>query len=144
MPQETLRPGLRHSTRALSGSPLPREQRLGDGGERRVDWTAMCSVTHAVSAPAPVGWSPRTAIAMRFPEIVELARSTHHEIRAIEAEFDLREAGGGDTSCPRQILRELRWRLEYTIDTDGIRAALARLRTRAALSSARSVVPQDA
>ena len=95
----------------------------------------MCSATHAVSAPAPAGWNPRTAIAMRFPEIVELARSAHHEIRTIEAELDRREAGGGDTSCPRQILRELRWRLEYTADTSGIRATLARLRTWAALSS---------
>jgi hypothetical protein len=104
----------------------------------------MCLASHAVSAPAPAGWNPRTPIAMRFPEIVELARSADHEIRTIEAELDRREAGGGDTSCPRQVLRELRWRLEYTIDTDGIRAALARLRTRAAPSLARSVVPQDA
>src|SRR5271155_4241249 len=69
---------------------------------------------------------------MRFPEIIELARSAHHEIRAAEADLDLREAGGGDTSCPRQVLRELRWRLEYTADTSAIRATLARLRTRAA------------
>ena len=54
---------------------------------------------------------------MRFPEIVEPARSAYHEIRTVEAELDRREAGGCDTSCPRQILRELRWRLEYTADT---------------------------
>lgn len=94
----------------------------------------MCSATHAVSLPAPVGWNPRAAIAMRFPEIVELARSAHHEIRNVEAELDRHEAAGGDTSCPRQVLRELRWRLEYTVDTSGIRATLARLRTGAALS----------
>ena len=27
----------------------------------------MCSATHAVWAPAPAGWNPRTAIAIRFP-----------------------------------------------------------------------------
>jgi hypothetical protein len=74
------------------------------------------------------------AIAMRFPEVIELAQSADHSIRTIEAELDQREAGGGDTSDPRQILRELRWRLEYTADTSAIRAALARLQTWAALS----------
>ena len=72
---------------------------------------------------------------MWFPGIVELAQSADHEIRAIEAELDRRESGGGDTSCPRQVLRELRWRFEYTADTSAIRATLARLRTWAALSS---------
>ncbi len=88
----------------------------------------MRSATNAGSAPAPVGWNPRTAIAMRYPEIFELARSAQHEIRTVETELDRREAGGGDTSCLRRVLRELRWRLEYTADTSGIRATLARLR----------------
>src|SRR6202047_2587581 len=94
----------------------------------------MCSATHVVSAPAPAGWNPRTAIAMRFPEIVEPARSAHHEIRTVEAELDRREAGGCDTSCPRQILRELRLRLGYTAEKSAHCATLARLRTWAALS----------
>src|SRR6202008_2023947 len=94
----------------------------------------MCTATHAVSAPAPLGWNPRTAIAMRFPEIVELARSADHEIRTIGAELDRGEARGGDTSCPRQVLRELRWRLEYPANTDAIRTTLARLRNRDAPS----------
>src|SRR6202040_1574640 len=126
MPRGALRPGLRHSTRALFASPLPREQLFGERTERRVGWTAMCSATHVVSDPAPAGWNPRTAIAMRFPEIVEPARSVHYEIRTVEAELDRREAGGGDTSCPRQILRELRWRLEYTANTGHNPAALSR------------------
>jgi hypothetical protein len=71
---------------------------------------------------------------MRFPEIVELARSADHEIRTIGAELDRREAGGGDTSCPRQVLRELRWRLEYTANSDAIRTALSRLRSQDAPS----------
>ena len=101
----------------------------------------MCRATHLVGVSAPAGWNPRTAIAMRFPEIVELDRSAHHEIRSMEAELDRREAAGGDTSCPRQLLRELRWRLEYTADPGGIRAALARLRSWTAPSAAAS---QDA
>jgi hypothetical protein len=93
----------------------------------------MCSAAPTVPAPAPLGWTPQTAIAARFPEIAELALSAHLEIKAIGAELDRREAAGADTSCSRQILRELRWRLEYTADTGGMRAALARLRTRAAV-----------
>lgn len=94
------------------------------------------SATLTVAQPAPAGWLPQSAITTRFPGIVDLARSAHHEIRAIEAELDRREAGGGDTSCPRQVLRELRWRLEYSADTSGVRATLARLRAWAALSPA--------
>jgi hypothetical protein len=81
---------------------------------------------------------------MRFPEIVGLARSAHHEIQTIEADLDRREASAGDTSCPRQVLRELRWRLEYTADTSGIRGTLACLRTQALLSSPPAAVLQDA
>ena len=84
------------------------------------------------------------AIAMRFPEVIELAQSADHGIRTIEAELDQREAGGGDTSDPRQILRELRWRLEYTADTSAIRATLARLQTWAALSPSPAPAWHDA
>ncbi len=90
------------------------------------------------------GWNPRTAIAMRFSEIVELARSADHEIRAIEAELDRREAGGSDTCCPRQVLRELRWRLEYTADTSAIRATLTRLHSWAALPASPAPARHDA
>jgi hypothetical protein len=92
----------------------------------------MGGVTPTVPVAAPIGWTPQAAIAARFPEIAELARSAHHEIKAIGAELDRREAAGADTSCVRQVLRELRWRLEYTADTGGMRRALAHLRTRPA------------
>jgi hypothetical protein len=143
MPRGALRPGARPSTPALFGGPLPRQQLFDEGRERQVGLDNMCSATHAVSAPAPAGWNPRTAIAMRFPEIVGLARSAHRVIRTVERKLDRREAGGGDTSCPRQVLRELRWRLEYTADTSGIRTTLARLRTQAVLSLP-AAVPQNA
>jgi hypothetical protein len=81
---------------------------------------------------------------MRFPEIIELARSADHEIRTIEAELDRQEAGGCATSCPRQILRELRWRLEYTADTSAMRDTLARLRACAGLSSSPAAATHDA
>jgi len=68
----------------------------------------------------------------RFPEIAELALEANPEIQRVEAALDRREADGVDASCLRQILRELRWRVQYTADADGIRAALARLRTRTA------------
>jgi hypothetical protein len=95
----------------------------------------MCSAAPTVPVPAPVGWTPQAVIAARFPEIAELARSAHLEIKAIGAELDRREAAGADTSGSRQVLRELRWRLEYTADTSGMRAGLARLRTRPAVPS---------
>jgi hypothetical protein len=50
------------------------------------------------------------------------------EIVAIEARLDREEARGRDGSSLRLVLRELRWRLEYTADVTAAAAALARLR----------------
>ena len=83
--------------------------------------------------PAPIGWTPQAVITARAPEIAELAREATPEIQSMEAELDRREAGGIDASCLRQILRELRWRIQYTADANGIRSALVRLSARAAL-----------
>ena len=88
-----------------------------------------------VTIPAPRGWIPQSTIAGHFPEIVELRAAVGSEIREIEAGLDRKEAHGGDTWCPRQILRELRWRLEYTADTAAIRETIYRLRAVAALPS---------
>ena len=79
----------------------------------------------------------QTALANGFPETVELRRAIEPEIRAFGAQLDREEAQGRDTSCLRQVLRELRWRLEYTANADGIRANLERLRTLAATSPSR-------
>jgi hypothetical protein len=95
----------------------------------------MCSAAHTVPVAAPVGWNPQTTITTRFPEIAELGRTTLGEIRVVEARLDRDEAGGRDVRCLRQILRELRWRLQYTSDATGINATLARLRSLAAQSS---------
>jgi hypothetical protein len=91
----------------------------------------MRRATHDVTIPAPRGWTPQSTIATHFPEIVELRAATQSEIREMEAGLDRKEAHGGDTSCPRQILRELRWRLEYTVDIVAIRATICRLRAAA-------------
>ncbi|MBV9199338.1 MAG: hypothetical protein JO320_20435 [Alphaproteobacteria bacterium] len=96
-----------------------------------------------VPIPAPAGWTPQAAIIARFPEIAELARQADPEIQRSEAELDRREASGEDASCVRQILRELRWRLQYTADPDGIRATLARLGDRGALPAATDAVCTD-
>jgi hypothetical protein len=90
------------------------------------------------------GWSPQTAIATRFPQIAELRGAIQDEIREIAAKLDREESGGGDMSCPRQILRELRWRLEYTADTTAAYEALGRLRATAALSSPSTIRVPDA
>ena len=79
----------------------------------------------------------QAALADGFPETVELRRAIEPEIRAFGARLDREEAQGRDTSCLRQVLRELRWRLEYTANADGIRANLERLRTLATSPSRR-------
>ena len=55
------------------------------------------------------------------------------EIAAIEARLDREEAQGRDGSSLRLVLRELRWRLEYTADGSAAAAALAHLRSLAGL-----------
>src|SRR5437867_8861857 len=77
---------------------------------------------------APAGWRPQSAIATCFPAIAELRQATQPELRSIEARLDRDEACGRDTSCLRQALSELRWRLEYTADAAAARATLERIR----------------
>jgi hypothetical protein len=74
-------------------------------------------------------------MAVGFPAMAKLRQTTQSEIRAIAARLDREEARGCDTSCLRQVLRELRWRLEYTADVVGVRSTLERLRALAALPS---------
>jgi hypothetical protein len=92
---------------------------------------------------APVGWTPQGVIAKLFPETVDLYRAVQAQIRPIEARLDREEARGRDTSCLRQALRELRWRLEYTADTAGARASLDRLCAAAALPEPPSAAVPD-
>jgi hypothetical protein len=54
-------------------------------------------------------------------------------LQTIQTSLDRDEARGIDTSCQRQALRELRWRLEYTADAEGVRANLDRIQILAAL-----------
>lgn len=75
-------------------------------------------------------------IAAEFPAIAELQRAMLPEIQKLEARLDGEETAGRDTSCLRQILRELRWRLEYTANAAAIGAAFERLRALAAHPSA--------
>jgi hypothetical protein len=89
----------------------------------------ICVTNPAVTAPAPVGWTPQIALANCFPGTAELRRAIEPEIQALGVRLDREEASGRDTSCLRQVLRELRWRLEYTADAHGIRATFDRLRT---------------
>ena len=72
-------------------------------------------------------------IATCFPAMADLYRDVQPDIRAIEARLDRDEARGLDTSCLRQALRELRWRLEYTSDVAGARANLERIQSLASL-----------
>ena len=68
-----------------------------------------------------------------FPAMADLCMALQPDIRPIEARLDRDEAVGIDTSCLRQALRELRWRLEYTADVAGVRTNLERIRSFAAL-----------
>jgi hypothetical protein len=85
--------------------------------------------------PAPPGWRPQDAIAAAFPAMMEFARLAEPEIRAVEARLDRDEARGLDSSSLRLVLRELRWRLEYTADVPAAQRTLAQLRRLAKLSS---------
>jgi hypothetical protein len=78
---------------------------------------------------APAGWSPQHEIATYFPAMATLCQAVQPTLRAIQASLDHDEARGLDTSCLRQAMRELRWRLEYTADAEGVRANLDRIRT---------------
>jgi hypothetical protein len=82
---------------------------------------------------APAGWSPQRAIAKYFPAMADLYRAMQPDIRPIEARLEHDEALGRATTCLRQALTELRWRLEYTADAAGARATLERIRALAAL-----------
>ena len=75
--------------------------------------------------------------------MARLRQTTQPEIRAIGARLDREEACGCDTFCLRQVLRELRWRLEYTADAVGVRSTLDRLRALAALPSLPSAASED-
>lgn len=93
---------------------------------------------------APIGWTPQRAITTCFPAIVDFYPAAQAAIRPIEARLDREEAEGRDTSCLRQALRELRWRLEYTGDVAGITASLDRMLALAALPEPPSaLVPDD-
>jgi hypothetical protein len=92
---------------------------------------------------APAGWNPQRVIAAYFPAMADLCRAVEPEVRAIQARLDREEARSLDTSCLRRALRELRWRLEYTADAEGIRANLERIRTLAALPRPPSAGPDE-
>ena len=95
------------------------------------------SLVAVMDAPAtsraPAGWSPQRAIATCFPAMFDFYQAVQPDIRAIEGRLDRDEARGLDTSCLRQALRELRWRLEYTSDVAGARANLERIQSLASL-----------
>jgi hypothetical protein len=97
----------------------------------------------AAALRAPPGWSPQRAIAMYFPAMADLFRTVQPEVRAIEARLEGDEARGLDTSCLHQVLRELRWRFEYTADAAAASATLERMRALAALPALPSAAAQD-
>jgi hypothetical protein len=92
---------------------------------------------------APADWNPQREITAYFPAIAALCQAVQPEVRAIHTRLDREEARGLDTSCLRQALRELRWRLEYTADAVGIRANLDRIRTLAAVPRPLSAGPDE-
>jgi hypothetical protein len=59
--------------------------------------------------------------------MAQFSRSAQPEIQAVEARLDRAEAVGRDASYLRLVMRELRWRLEYTADVPAAGEALAHL-----------------
>jgi hypothetical protein len=103
----------------------------------------MGSIIPAATLPVPVGWNPQEAIATYFPAMAELRQAAQPEIRSIEARLEREEACGRDTSGARQVLRELRWRLEYTGNAGAVRETLERVRALAAMPSPPSTTIAD-
>jgi hypothetical protein len=75
--------------------------------------------------------------------MVDFYRTVQPDIRAIEARLDRDEARGLDTSCLRQALKELRWRLEYTSDLAGARANLERIKNLASSAALPCAIDPD-
>jgi hypothetical protein len=97
-----------------------------------------------MTGPSSLGGNPQTAITENFSEIAALRRSVEEETGLIGASLDRAEARGDDTACLRLLLRELRWRSEYTVNAEAIRATMAKVRALAALPSPpASVVPDE-
>src|SRR5215469_16118988 len=94
---------------------------------------------------APRGWSPQRVIEASFPAAANLYRVLQPEIRSVEARLNHEEALGLDTSCLRQALGELRWRVEYTGDATGIRVNMERIRRLVAqpLSASAAMADQE-
>src|SRR4029077_16613144 len=92
---------------------------------------------------APAGWSPRREIATYFPAMATLCHAVQPKLRAIQTSLDRDEVRGLETSCLRQAMREVRWRLEYTTDAEGVRANLDRIRTLVALPRPLSAGPDE-
>jgi hypothetical protein len=79
-----------------------------------------------------------------FPAMAGFSPLALPEIEAIEARLDREEALGRDGSYLRLVLRELRWRLEYTADVSAAVATLARLRALAGLPKLPAGLARDA
>jgi hypothetical protein len=78
-----------------------------------------------------------------FPAVAELCREAQAHLKPIEVRLDHQEAQGRDTSCLRQALRELRWRLEYTADVAGVRSTLDRVLALAAMPELPNAIMPD-
>jgi hypothetical protein len=96
-----------------------------------------------ISRP-PAGWTPQRAIMTFFPHTAEFYRAVQADLRPIEVRLGDEEAQGRDTSCLRQALRELRWRLEYTADVAFVRAGRDRVLALAAIPELPSATAPDA
>lgn len=111
-------------------------------------WPAGLVMAVALTATAPAARAgediPQSVIAEHFPAMRELWGAMLPEILALEARLDRAETGGADTSCVRQALIEVRWRLQSTADAEATRAAMQRVRDWAATPSPPNTRMQDA
>jgi len=94
---------------------------------RRLAGFAVGAALLAATFPAQAAQdTPQAVIAAHFPEMAELWDKMLPEIVALESRLDRAEIDGADTSCLRQALVELRWRLESTGDAEAARATMRR------------------
>jgi hypothetical protein len=95
-------------------------------------------------ARPPLGWTSQRAIMSCFPDTAAFYRAVQAEIRPVEVRLNEDDARGRDTSCLRQALRELRWRLEYTADVRAVRASRDKVLALASMPELPSATTPDA
>ena len=113
----------------LGHSKRDRSRKLGRFRGRALAFAVLVSTAAPVGATdAPALFDPRLALREMHPEMSAFAKEARPVIVQANALLLAAERQRQGVSCARQILVELRWRLNATADLAAARASLTRLR----------------